>query len=64
MCPFRGQQLESCCALLLGLILAFVASWQISLSLLAVIPVLVASMGLLMTVMYSDEGAGDGGPPL
>jgi len=56
-----GQQFESIIALLLGISLAFIADWRISTAMLLGIPLVGGAMAILVAVIMTDAGSGDGG---
>jgi ABC-type multidrug transport system fused ATPase/permease subunit len=56
-----GQMIGSTCALLLGIVLAFVACWRVALAMLGAVPLVGGAMALVTKVMYTDGGAGGQG---
>ena len=56
-----GSTVGSACALLIGVGMAFFACWTVALACLGFVPILTASMLIMMTLMYSDADAGGSG---
>ena len=56
-----GSTIGSICALVTGISLAFTACWRVALAMLGGVPLVAASMAVIVKLMLTDEGSGGGG---